>query len=272
MPTRFVVPLLFLLFATLPVSAQVSVIGELSHDREARPGERYEGVIIIRNDTNEPQEAKVYQTDYMFYRDGTNNYADPGTLVRSNAKWVTFSPSYLTVPPQGTVTISYAVEVPQTTPERKLIGSYWSMLMVEGIPKGSAESTVPRDPKKTQMGIRQTIRYGIQIATHIAQTGTKTVGFLDTKLVTKEDGKRFLQVDLENTGELFMRPEVYVELFNEQGASQGKFSGVRFRMYPGTSVRQMIDLSTVAAGTYKALVVVDAGGDDIYGAEYTLKF
>ncbi|MBM4162371.1 MAG: hypothetical protein FJ217_14880 [Ignavibacteria bacterium] len=252
--------------------AQVSVIGELSHDREAKPGERYEGVIVIRNDTNEQQEAKVYQTDYMFYRDGTNNYADPGTLPRSNAMWVTFSPSYLTVPPQGTVTINYAVAVPASTDDRRLNGSYWSMLMVEGIPKGSAESALPRDPKKTQMGIRQTIRYGIQIATHIAQTGTKTVGFLDTKLVTKEDGKRFLQVDLENTGDLFMRPEVYVELFNEQGVSQGKFSGVRFRMYPGTSVRQMIDLSTVAAGTYKALVVVDAGGDDIYGAEYTLKF
>jgi hypothetical protein len=252
--------------------AQVSVIGELSNDREAQPGERYEGVIVIRNDTNEPQEAKVYQTDYMFYRDGTNNYADPGTLVRSNAKWVTFSPSYLTIPPQGTATINYAVAVPQSTAERKLVGSYWSMLMVEGIPKGSAESTLPKDPKKTQMGIRQTIRYGIQIATHIAQTGTKKVEFLDAKLVTKEDGKRFLQVDLGNSGELGMRPEVYVELFDQKGASLGKYAGIRYRMYPGTSVRQMIDLSKVSVGTYKAMVVVDAGGDDVYGAEYTLKF
>jgi hypothetical protein len=34
----------------------------------------------------------------------------------------------------------------------------------------------------------------------------------------------------------------------------------------------MIDLSNVSVGTYKAMVVVDAGGDDVYGAEYTLKF
>ncbi len=272
MHTRFFLPFAMISFAALSLYAQVSVIGELSHDRETRPGERYEGVIVIRNDTNEPQEAKVYQTDYMFYRDGTNNYADPGTLVRSNAKWVTFSPSYLTVPPQGTVTINYAVAVPETTQENTLVGSYWSMLMVEGIPKGSAESTQPRDPKKTQMGIRQTIRYGIQIATHIAQTGTKKVEFLDAKLVTKENGKRILQVDLGNSGELGMRPEVYVELFDEKGVSQGKYAGIRYRMYPGTSVRQMIDLSKVSTGTYKALVVVDAGGDDVYGAEYTLKF
>ena len=69
-----------------------------------------------------------------------------------------------------------------------------------------------------------------------------------------------------------MRPDVYVELFNEQGASLGKFSGLKYRIYPGTSVRQLIDVSTVPKGTYKALIVVDAGGDDVFGAQYTLKF
>jgi hypothetical protein len=39
--------------------SQVSVIGELSNDKEARPGEKYEGAVSVRNDTNEPQEVKV---------------------------------------------------------------------------------------------------------------------------------------------------------------------------------------------------------------------
>ena len=265
----------FITAALLPwfaVQAQVSVIGELSNDKEAKPGERYEGAINVRNDTNEPQEVKIYQTDYMFFRDGTNNYADPGTVARSNAKWIAFSPSYATIPPQATVTVSYTVTVPPDTPEKKLVGSYWSMLMVEGIAKGSAESSAPKDPKKTQMGIRQTIRYGVQIATHIAQTGIKKVSFVDTKLVPNDGGKRYLQVDLQNDGDVWMRPDVYVELFDDKGVSKGKFPGVRYRLYPGTSVRQMIDLTSVQPGTYKAVVVVDAGGEDVYGAEYTLKF
>lgn len=270
--------------------AQVSVIGELSNDKEAKPGERYEGVISVRNDTNEPQEVKIYQTDYMFFRDGTNNYADPGTVPRSNAKWIAFSPSYATLPPLATVTVNYTVTVPPDSPAKKLVGSYWSMLMVEGIGKGSAESTAPKDPKKAQMGIRQTIRYGIQIATHIAQTGTKKISFVDTKLVYQgadtsksikagkpdttpaSQGKRFLQIDIENDGEVWIRPDVYLELFDDKGVSKGKFPGVKYRLYPGTSVRQMIDLSTVSPGSYKAIVVVDAGGEDVYGAEYTLKF
>ena len=251
--------------------AQVSVIGELSQDREARPGEQYEGSIIVKNDTNEPQEAKVYQTDYLFYFNGTNDYAEAGTTARSNAQWVSFSPSYLTIPPQSTISVNFTVTVPQFLNEKNLVGTYWSMLMVEGIAKGSAESTLPTDPKKAQMGIRQTIRYGIQLATHIAQTGTKNIKYLDAQLVTKEDGKKYLQVDLENTGDIGIRPDVYVELFDASGASAGKFSGVRFRLYPGTSVRQMIELTKSAKGRFKALVVVDAGGDDVWGAEYTLE-
>jgi len=261
-----------LAFAFNPARSQVSVIGELSHDKEVRAGETYEGMIAVRNDTEEPQEVKVYQTDYTFFSNGSNNYGEPGTTPRSNAKWISFRPSYLTVPAHATSSINYTVVVPAETAEQKLVGSFWSMLMIEGIGKGSAESTAKKDPTKTQMGIQQTVRYGIQIASHIAQTGTKKINFVDTKLVAKDDGKHFLQVDVENTGDVWMRPEMYVEVFDDKGNSKGRFPGIRYRLYPGTSVRQSIDLSSLEKGAYKALIVVDSGGDDVYGAEFNLKF
>jgi hypothetical protein len=254
------------------LTAQVSIIGELSQDKDALPGDVYTGTIVIRNDTQEPQEAKVYQTDYTFQFNGTNNYGEPGLLPRSNAKWIAFSPSYVTLPPQGTMAVNFTVTVPKETDSIKLIGSYWSMLMIEGIQKGSAESSVRPKDAKAQMGIMQTIRYGIQIATTIEKTGTRKIQLVGHNVIKKEDGKRILQVDIENTGEIAIRPDVYVELFNEQGASLGKYPGVKYRIYPGTSVRQSIDVSSVAQGTYKALIVVDAGGDDVFGAQYTLKF
>jgi len=259
-----------LLGATL--AAQVSVIGDLSQERVAAPGESYDGVILVRNDTNEPQEVKVYQTDYLFKYDGTNDYGDPGSTPRSNAHWVAFNPSYLVLPALSTTAVNYTVAVPRDTVRPKLGGTYWSMLMVEGIPKGSAESSLPRKDLKAQMGILQTIRYGIQIVTNISNTGSRLVQFLNTKLIVTKDGTKALQVDVENTGELGMRPEVSVELFDSTGISRGKFSGIKYRIYPGTSVRQVIDLGNPPSGTYKALVVLDAGGDDVFGAQYTLKF
>ena len=268
--TMSLLPILVLLSAGAS-RAQVSVIGELSQDRETRPGETYSGTIMVRNDSQEPQEAKVYQTDYLFYSNGTNSYGEPGSHPRSNASWITFSPSFVTIPPQSTVTVNYTVAVPADTRDRTLVGSYWSMLMVEGIPKGSPESSGARN-KKAEMGIMQMIRYGIQVASHIANTGTRKVKFNDPKLVRNEKGGRIFQVDIENTGELGFRPEVYLELFDDKGVSMGKFQGIRYRIYPGTSVRESIDVSSVKKGKYKALVVVDAGGDDIFGAQYDLQF
>lgn len=250
--------------------SQVSVIGELTQEKDTRPGERYEGTILVKNDTNEPQEAKIYQTDYLFKCDGTNEYGEPGSAERSNAPWIEFSPSYLNLPPQKSLEVNYTVTVPQNLKGHPLVGTYWSMLMVEGVAHGSPESLL--HPKKGEMGLTQTIRYGIQIVSHIAQTGTKKIDFLDAKLVSRPDGGRTLQVDVANTGDIGLRPEMYAELFNDKGVSQGRYAGVRYRIYPGTSVRQMIDLTAVSAGTYKVLVVVDAGGDDVYGAQYTMKF
>ncbi|MGH2569281.1 MAG: hypothetical protein ACRDGA_13165, partial [Bacteroidota bacterium] len=115
-----------LLLAVVPsvLYTQVSVLGELSQDREARPGERYEGVIVVKNDTDEPQEAKVYQTDYLFSYTGTNDYAEAGSHERSNARWVTFSPSYITLPPQGTIAVNFTVAVPSEAENKKLVGTY----------------------------------------------------------------------------------------------------------------------------------------------------
>jgi len=261
--------LLILPFAS--THAQISIIGELSHDRQVHPGEQYEGTVTVLNESEESQEVKIYQTDYTFFADGTNNYAEPGTLPRSNASWIQFSPSHLVLPPRETSDVHFRVSAPQDT-SRSIHGSYWSMLMVEGIQRGSPESSFPANPLKKEMGIRQAIRYGIQIASHLANTGNKEVRFLEAHLQTGDDGKHVLQLDIENTGSLGMRPEVYVELFDDTGTKKGRYSGLRYRLYPGTSVRQMIDFDNVLRGNYRALVVIDDGGNDVFAAEYSLEF
>lgn len=272
MVKRKILPFWFALFLIPSIThSQVTVIGELSQERQVSPGATYEGAITVRNDLDEPQEARIYQTDYLFRFDGSNEYGEPGSVPRSNAQWIAFNPSYLVIPPKSTMAVSYTVTVPKTWKGGELIGTYWSMIMVEGIDKGSPESALPRENVRAQMGIRQTIRYAIQIITNIGETGSPNIGFLGPKLVTRDDGRRVFQIDLENTGDRGVRPDVYVELFNEKGVLQGKFPGTSMRLYPGTSVRQMIDLTEVPKGTYRALVVVDADGDDIIGAQYTLK-
>jgi len=258
---------LLLLGSLSPTAAQVTVMGQLSYDRQAVPGETYEGSIRIRNDGKEPTEVKVYQTDYLFLCDRTTRYDQPGTSPRSNAAWISLRPERLVVSPRETAEIRYTISIPA---QDSLIGSYWSMVMIEEIGLGSPESGL-RDTE-VALGVQQILRYGVQLATHLAAGGNRSLEFRDVQLRSETDSTSLLEFSVACTGSLWMRPAVYAEVFDAQGLSQGTFAGKEYRMYPGTCVKQAIRLPKFPSGRYKALLVVDAGGEDVFGAQFTCSF
>ena len=266
-PPRLWIAAAFVL-AVAPVQAQIAVRSALSDDREVAAGTTYQGTVTVANTSAVAQQAKVYLTDYRFDAEGANEYAAPGSTPRSNAAWVRFNPSVLTLPPGQTLPVQYTVTVPPEAAERG--GSFWSLLMVEAVPPDAPESTLGASTGEPQYGVRPVLRYGVQVATHVRGTGAVGVGFAGTELVRDEGGAHRLRVDVANTGTRMVRPEVWAEVFDAAGVSRGRLEGTVSRIYPGTSVRQQIRLGALPGGTYKALVVVDAGGDDVYGAEYVL--
>lgn len=266
--TRIIFTCLFFCLIMPCVSAAgVSVTSGLTYKKEAQVRDTYKGVIHLSNTGEDPQEVKIYQTDYLFFCDGRNIYGEPGKDPRSNADWITFSPHRCIIPPKGTSEVNYIFEVPD---DQTLTGTYWSMIMIEGISSSSPEAARQEKDKAT-FGISQVIRYGAQMITQIGDTGTRKLKFLKTRLL-KEDKGRILQLDIENIGERLLRPSLWVDLYDQKGGSIGKFEGEKLGIYPATSVRFRIDLSQVPKGEYKALVVADCGGDDLFGATYTLKF
>jgi hypothetical protein len=245
----------------------VSIKGSLTHERQAQPGEIYRGTITVINPGGDLEEVKVYQTDYHFVSDGRCFYDDPGANPRSNASWITFSPHLVTITPEGNSIINYTVAVTQ---EEGLIGTYWSILMIEVMPKGYQEVTSP-ERTAAKLGIRQIVRYGIQIVTHIGNTGQRRLEFANTKLLRDGD-LRLFQVDVENVGERWLRPVLWTELYGKDGSYRGRLEGGVLRVYPGTSARFTFDVTHIARGDYKALVIADCGADDVFGATYPLRF
>lgn len=252
--------------ALAPAYAQITVRSPLADDRDAAPGETYEGTLIVRNESGEPQQAKLYQTDYLFQSDGSNRYDLPGSTPRSNAAWIELGERLLTLAPGETVPVTYRVRVPE-----EVAGSYWSLLMVEGVPKGSAESTLGEVRPEPRYGMRQVTRYGVQVATHIRGTGAAEVGFENVRLRPGEDGAKVLEVDVRNDGDRFAHSTMWIELYGTDGAAHGRRDGAAYRLYPTTSVRQQVDLSDLAPGAYEVLVIVDVGGDQVVGAQYALE-
>lgn len=258
---------LFLAFAAaLPSFAGVAVIGNLARTHNVKPGEAFEGIILVRNTGKETVDVHIAQNDYLFAADGTNRYEKAATLPRSNAGWVTVSPSRASIPPLGTASIYYKGKTPASDPA--IAGTYWSLIMIEPIATPSPEVKDQKD--KIAMGLQTIMRFAVQIVTEIGTSGTNELKITEKSLVVN-DGKKILQIDVINTGERVQIPTLTAELYNAEGISIGRLEGGKWRIYPTCSVRYKVDLSDIPAGKYTTMVVMDTGGDYVTGAQYTLE-
>jgi hypothetical protein len=240
------------------VSAAVVVTSSMTQENTAQPGEIYQGVIELKNNAKVSAAAKVYQTDYSFSADGrSNSFGEAGKMKRSNANWLQLSQGQFTVPPQSALKVNYQIRVPD---DATLTGSYWSMLMVEQVP----DPMVKNSEASAQM--TQKMRYAVQVITQIGTTGTGELAFIEPK-VLKNNGNPLFTVDIKNTGERLLRPTISLELYNQQGTSLSKLEGSKFLLYHNTSRRFNINLKDVPSGKYTGLVVADAGGNDLFGAQ-----
>jgi hypothetical protein len=260
-------PLLFLLFSLLFLSASqagLSVIGNLARTATIQPGGAFEGVILVRNAGPQPAEARVSQSDYLSRCDGTNEFGEPGQGPRSNANWITLSPSRLKLAPGETQPVRYKGRAPA---DAKLRGSYWSMIIVE--PNAPPAITPDGKPDTVAVGLQTTVRFAVQVVTEIGKTGTRSLQVLQ-KCLLKSDGKRLFQLDIGNDGERMLIPAISVELFDQKGASFGRFEAGRARIYPGGSARAKVDLTDIPCGKYIAMALLDSGDAQVMGAQYEL--
>jgi hypothetical protein len=261
--------LLFLILTAF-VSAEAApagivVVGNLARTSTIKPGDAFEGVILLKNDDNQSADVRVFQTDYLCYADGTNQYGEPGTTPRSNAGWITLTPSRVKLAPGETQPVRYKGKAPA---DPKLHGTFWSMIMVE--PNSAPAITPEGKIDQVAVGLQTKIRFAVQIITEIGPEGTRSLQVQEKRIVQGE-GKRALQLDIGNDGERLLVPMITVELFDQAGASIGRFEAGRARIYPACSVRTRVDLTDVPAGKYAAMVLLDSGDAQVMGAQYDLE-
>lgn len=245
--------------------AQIAVVGNTVEEHVAGPGESYTGTIVVRNLTQQVQPVRIYQTDYLFYADGTSHFDDPGSNPRSNAKWVTPGIRSLLVPALGEMTVTYTVAIPAND---SLSGSYWSTIMVEGAPNEGGASSGGRP----QVGLGSITRYAVQVATHINATGSRKVSFVNPRFLTNPaDSSQSFEIEVQNAGDRAYRPALWIEVYDEQGTLRANVRQERGLLYPGTSLKQTFALGKLPHGSYRAVVFADSGEDAVFASQYTLK-
>jgi hypothetical protein len=254
-----------LVVAAPAARAQIAVVGSTVEERTATAGESYVGTIVVRNQTQTDQPVRIYQTDYLFFADGTSHFSDPGTSARSNAAWITPTVRSLLVPPQSEMTVTYTVKVPASD---SLTGTYWSVVMVEGAPNEAGRSSGGRP----QVGVGSVMRYAVQVATHLKATGSRKVSFANSKFLTNPDSTQSFELDVQNVGERAYRPALWIEVYDAAGELKASARQERGLLYPGTSLRQVFALGKLAPGTYRAMVFADSGEDAVFASSFTIRF
>ena len=239
--------------------AAASVSSPLVEVFELVPGQSAMGAIVATNGDSQPAEVRLYQTDYSFLADGRSSFGSPGVLPRSNASWVNLPLNAVTIPPKSAVSIPYRVEAPQGS----LKGTYWSLVMVEGVAPGQKS---PND----QPSITSTIRYAIQVIIEFKDRGIRLLKIINPNFSQDAKGGMTLQVDLQNEGDCSLRPKVSLELYDQQGTGRPPVEGTKTRIYPGCSTRQTLALGELPPGNYQAVLIADNGDSYVVGARYKL--
>lgn len=259
-----VLELAALVVRSAPAIAQIAVVGSTVEERVAAPGELYTGTIVVRNLTKVDQPVRIYQTDYLFFADGTSHFDEPGTTPRSNAQWITPTVRSLLIAPASEMTVTYSVQVPNDT----IAGTYWSAIMVEGAPSEAGRASGGRP----QVGVGAVMRYAVQVATHLKATGARKVSFANSKFLTNADSSQSFELEVHNVGERAYRPAVWIEVYDEQGALKASVRQERGLLYPGTSLKQTFALGKLLRGTYRAIVFADSGEDAVFASQFTLRY
>ncbi|MEA1878533.1 MAG: hypothetical protein U9N86_16960 [Bacteroidota bacterium] len=261
---KFRYMIVLLLAGIIPFGAlgSIEVVGKLKHVYKGIPGQVFTGEIVIRNSSDKTQEVRVYQTDLLYNYQDYTNYDEDDTHPRSNITWINFSPKSAIVNANEVRSIQFEITIPA---DQKICGTYWSVLMVEGVN--------PIDPEQLgELNIKTVTRYAIQMVTDIVDQGTGLIKFLKPTLISEGD-HLFLAVDLINEGQHYISPEVSMELFDEQGKSFKVIKASKKGLFPTTSARFRLDLEGLKGEqTYECLIIAAGQDEDVFGLEYTLYF
>lgn len=247
--------LVFFLLLSIPIFGRWSVSGELTHYDIAQPGERLARSVEIQNQSNEDLVIIIKKSDYAFNAEGQRWFIEAGKLKRSNAGWIDLSNQEIIVKGKSNITFEYRVNVPDN---KDLSGSYWSLLFIQE----------KADTAQTANNIQINQRYAIQSIVQIENSGDYNIEFLNAEFSKTSNN---FDLKIKNNGTRWIKANVWLEVYDQNGKKIGKFSAQPIKLYPETSIVSQIPLISLNKGKYYIVAVVDCGNNKIFGSQYTLE-
>ena len=217
-----------------------------------KAGERYVSFVKVTNDSEEPAHLKVYLGDWNDVAKGSQ-YFDPGELPRRLSRWMQVSPSRLTGPPGGSEKVYYEIAMPE---DPNLAGSYWGMVFVEGMPRPS--KVLPEESEGVSVSLKIITRYAVKVYVTVPETEIRQAAFTGAKVLPVKGGFD-MTATLENEGNIYLKPHVWLELRDQTGMTVYSEDHLLVTLLAESKSDYTFELRdlNLTPGRYTALIIAD---------------
>ena len=249
----------FLLFIfccfTYAQFCHATINSDLFYRAKAAEGETLTLAIPLSNDSDKEMKVDFAVRDIVTDAEKGSLYEEAPHHVRSCSDWITLTSKQVVIPAKGSMDLRYTVKVPKNVPER---GSYCAVIMME--PALDAD-----DLKAPEKGVRVVtkVRYAYLLVVDIG-TGEPKLKIVKKEVVPVNEHKEFW-VDVQNIGQVMLRPRLAVDLYDPSGVIVTKQESMQQTILPNSSYRYKIDLSSVEPKQYSAFLFLDCEEDGLFG-------
>ena len=249
-----------LLLGSFPSFSNIVVLNGLTHTHQIQAGGVFSGKITVRNDGSKETRFLVYKQDLRFQcTESSIQYTDVNSHSHSLADWLKTNVEEKVLAPAEEYNLFYTINIPA---EMDSIGSYWTMLMIEG-----AEPV--REETSQGVVVGSKVRYGIQVIADVGAFLSPQLHFLDAQILSNPVNTKYLSAKIQNIGKFSVPVKINLEIYNSSGQKIKTIEGLSRRIYPANCNQFDIDLSALPAGKYEAVLVAD-NGKDLFGTNISL--
>lgn len=191
--TRYLALTVLLLLATgATASADMSMdVTPLRVQVRMDPGAEYTNAVQVTNSGAEPLRLRAYLEDWTLDEVGTPIFQPAGSMPRTASAWIDVGPSDLLLKPGETEFVRFTIHVPRGMGE----GAFYTSLILENVPLNRAELG------PNQVFIRG--RVGCMLYVTIGEP--EKSARIKSLVSVERDGNRYLVMEVENTGQDFIR-------------------------------------------------------------------
>ncbi len=223
------------------------------------PGTSGTQKLVVSNPNSRELEIVVSMNDWNYDTLGNNQTYNAGTLKNSSASWVRVMPgSYFTLEPNEKRELDIVLTVPNDA--ETSIPVHTAMLFLTQLNPGDAQTI-------NGATIKVSVRMGVKIYHTFSQAEERdieVVNFTDI-IPPKNEGAKggFLELNLQNTGKIWLEAIIKWELLNTQTGAKTKLSDQEIFSLPGDKriVRQGLP-DNLPNGQYTATAIINYGNKD----------